>query len=96
MRPLAAADAPRLSELSSDFDIARMTTRIAYPNSVENVRVWLLAAAAESEQVFIVTRAGEVIGVCGCNQRSDPPGEIGYWLGRPYWGQGFATEMVRA
>ena len=40
-------------------------------------------------------REGELIGCCGVDLRDDGP-EIGYWLGVPYWGRGYATEAVRA
>jgi RimJ/RimL family protein N-acetyltransferase len=37
---------------------------------------------------------GSVLGCCGIEQRDGP--EIGYWLGVPFWGQGYATEAARA
>jgi RimJ/RimL family protein N-acetyltransferase len=36
-----------------------------------------------------------LIGLCGLDLRSDGP-ELGYWLGVPHWGCGFATEAARA
>jgi predicted acetyltransferase len=35
------------------------------------------------------------IGICSIDLREDGA-ELGYWLGAPYWGQGFATEAARA
>ena len=36
-----------------------------------------------------------LIGACGLDPHEDGP-ELGYWLGAPYWGRGFATEAARA
>jgi RimJ/RimL family protein N-acetyltransferase len=45
--------------------------------------------------VFAVKLAGEVIGVCGLLEITPRRvAEIGYWIGRPYWGRGLATEAV--
>jgi RimJ/RimL family protein N-acetyltransferase len=95
LRPVALVDAARLAELSSDLSIARMTARIPYPNTVANVAAWISASQTSGERNFSVLFDGVQIGVCSYfadAERSD----IGYWLGKAYRGQGFATEMTRA
>ena len=36
------------------------------------------------------------IGAVGYFPNDNGDTEIGYWVGRPWWGQGFATEATRA
>jgi ribosomal-protein-alanine N-acetyltransferase len=39
----------------------------------------------------------ETIGLCGVGfMHATPDPEIGWWLARPYWGRGLATEAARA
>jgi putative hydrolase of HD superfamily len=69
------------------------------------------AAAGEPTTVFAVALApgaavaesagspGEAIGGIGLERHGDVHRcvvEVGYWLGEPYWGHGFAAEAVRA
>jgi RimJ/RimL family protein N-acetyltransferase len=49
----------------------------------------------EGEATFVVTLGDEAIGVCGVEAREDSA-EVGYWLGVPFWGHGYATEAMRA
>ena len=35
-------------------------------------------------------------GMVGLHRRDEPWSEIGYWLGRNFWGQGIATEAANA
>ena len=37
-----------------------------------------------------------LIGAIGAHKRGEDGFEMGYWFGRPYWGQGFATEAATA
>jgi ribosomal-protein-alanine N-acetyltransferase len=40
---------------------------------------------------------GQFIGLCGIEKlEGTSDGELDYLLGKPYWGQGFATEAARA
>ncbi len=34
-------------------------------------------------------------GCCGLHLRESGLFELGYWLGRPFWGHGYATEAAR-
>ncbi|RMI03480.1 MAG: N-acetyltransferase, partial [Calditrichaeota bacterium] len=39
--------------------------------------------------------SGELIGAIGFVELTDSTGELGYWIGEPYWGNGYCTEAAR-
>jgi RimJ/RimL family protein N-acetyltransferase len=94
-RPL---DAPMIAALVNDRRIAENTARIPHPYRLADAEDWItLANADPRDEVLLITlRDGTVAGVCGLEWRDAPNPEIGYWLGVPYWGHGYATEAVRA
>ena len=101
LRPLERADAAPISGFTSDPAVARMVGAIPAPNPPIAVEGWMLLLNARAplgaEYVYGVARRGEGLIGCICAHASAPHGfELGYWLGRPYWGQGYATEAVRA
>jgi ribosomal-protein-alanine N-acetyltransferase len=95
LRPLVDADAARIAELAGDWDIARMTARIPYPYSVDLAHQWI-HGLAQGEVVRGIVHRGELIGVTGYLPDSEGSAEVGYWVGRPWWGHGFATEAAEA
>ncbi len=100
LRSPRAEDAPRIAELASDFDVARMTTSIPYPLTAEQAEEFLQRMEARDparEEIFAIERADEgVIGMIGFHPNEAAAPEVGYWLGRAYWGQGYATEATKA
>lgn len=95
LRPLELADASRLVELAGDWDVARQTARIPHPYSLVAADQWI-SSLAHDEVVFAIDHDGAMIGACGYVLGTDETAEIGYWIGKPYWGRGFATEAARA
>jgi [ribosomal protein S5]-alanine N-acetyltransferase len=95
LRPLTARDTARIALLAGDWDVACMTARIPYPYSAELAEQWI-GGLAEGEIVRGIERRGTLIGVCGYLPDGSGSAEIGYWIGKPWWGQGFATESARA
>lgn len=95
-RPMAA-DAPVLARLANDAALAAMLARLPHPYTIDHARSFL--AQADRELVFAVTaRAdGAFLGLCGLRPTAKARAvDLGYWLGRPHWGQGFATEAAQA
>jgi RimJ/RimL family protein N-acetyltransferase len=89
-------DAKRVATLVNDRRVAENAARIPYPYSVADAREWIGAINSQSDSgTYLITIGGEVIGACGLEMRDSAP-EIGYWLGVPFWGNGYATEAVRA
>ncbi len=95
LRPLQHDDAERIALLGGDWDVASMTGRIPYPYSADAAQHWL-AGVANGEMVFGIWHADGLIGLCGYSPQADGSAELGYWIGKPYWGNGFATEAARA
>jgi ribosomal-protein-alanine N-acetyltransferase len=95
LRELADSDVPEIARLAGDWDIARMTARIPYPYSEALAREWMTTLGPE-EFVRVVTLEGTLIGAVGYVAGEDGSAEIGYWIGRPWWGAGFATEAASA
>lgn len=97
LRPPALADAARISLLAGDYDVACMTGTIPHPYSEQMAGEWLAdALAGEEGVVFMVERDGTLIGCTGYRAFDAEHAELGYWIGKPYWGKGYATEAVRA
>ena len=89
-------DAEALAHLINDRRIAVNTARIPYPYSVADAEQFIGAAnRPDGEAAFLITLDDALIGGCGVAQSDSGP-ELGYWVGVPFWGQGFATEAARA
>lgn len=100
LRAPRAADAPKIAALANDPDVARMTTRMPHPYSLADAETFLEACASQDparETVFAIEQDGEgLVGMLGFHPDEDGRTELGYWLGRPHWGQGLATEAAGA
>jgi RimJ/RimL family protein N-acetyltransferase len=102
LRPFAAADAPRVTELCGDRDIAQMTAVIPHPYLSGMAEAWIATHAQERDAGtawnYAITRAddGLLVGAIGLYARPDASDSFGYWVGRPFWGMGYATAAGRA
>jgi RimJ/RimL family protein N-acetyltransferase len=96
LRAPRRSDVKAIATLVNDRRIAANTARIPHPYAIEDAEQFIAAVnKREGEACFAVTRDGAPIGICSVDLREDGT-EVGYWLGVPYWGRGFATEAVRA
>lgn len=98
MRAPRLEDAQTVATLAGDRRIAENTLRIPHPYRLGDAEDWIASTnAGGGDETFMITlRDGTVIGACGLEWRGGDAPEIGYWLGAGWWGQGFATEAVRA
>lgn len=100
LRPPESADIPRLIMLIGDYDVAKNLAVVPHPYGIEDARAYLERSArvrAEGTGFnFAILRKwdGVFIGCCGLKLDSGVF-EMGYWLGKPYWGKGYATEAAR-
>lgn len=94
LRPFRSTDAGEFARLSGDWAVASMTSDIPYPFSPVQAQGWLRPVRGEVR--FAVERQGRLIGGAGYYRRPSGTAELGFWLGRAWWGQGYATEATRA
>ncbi|HEX5004095.1 MAG TPA: GNAT family N-acetyltransferase [Gemmatimonadales bacterium] len=103
LRPFQPADAAGVQRLAGDRAIAENTLTVPHPYPDGAAEAWIATHAgayAEGKRAtFAVTLAGEatLVGAIGLDiTAADRRAELGYWIGRPWWNRGFATEAGRA
>jgi RimJ/RimL family protein N-acetyltransferase len=97
LRPLALGDARQFTVLfDGDWDAIRQTGRMPYPLTVSAMRRWIASHLGGDNHAFLLVRKEDcaVLGGAGFGGDGDVA-ELGYALGRAYWGRGYATEAVR-
>lgn len=103
LRPFTLKDAPEVAEYCRDWDVARMTSNIPHPYDESMAREWISShpqAFEKGEAVtFAITKqdTGELVGAIGIHLDSaNHAAEFGYWIGKPFWNRGYATEASKA
>ena len=104
LRPLQANDDARIFELCAHRNILRYLSAPPWPYEREHARAFVSAQMAPNPDVITsaITHDGALIGIIGAVIKPASPTQrdrgyaIGFWLGQPYWGQGFMSEAARA
>lgn len=101
LRRLRMSDAQRIAQFCDDPGVGRNLAQTPLPYLPVAAEGWIMINAARASRgtdfVYAVELPGEgLIGAIGAHKRDDDSFEVGYWYGRPYWGQGFATEAGTA
>jgi RimJ/RimL family protein N-acetyltransferase len=98
LRPLVVEDAPALARLfAGDWEAIKQTGRMPYPASETALRRWISLHLEPASHSFLIIRRLDrrALGGIGFGGEGELA-ELGYALGRPFWGRGYATEGVRA
>ena len=103
LRPFAITDAPAVQRLAGDARVADTTYSIPHPYEDGVAEAWISTHAKAFEAmelaVFAVTLGDseQLLGTMGLTIEKDQRhGELGYWIGVPYWNKGYATEAASA
>ena len=97
LRAPAASDAKAIARLANDIRIAENLRRLPHPYSRSDAEAFLdMVAREDRERAFLIEADGAPVGMIGLDFSQQDGPEIGYWFGVAHWGQGFATEAVRA
>ncbi|TGB03625.1 GNAT family N-acetyltransferase [Halobacillus salinus] len=101
LKPFNKEDSMRITELANDKELATILG-LPYPYRLEHAQEWI---AIQPEQIqkgeeypltIVSKREGIIVGTITLRiDKSNDKGELGYWVGREYWGSGIATEAIQ-
>lgn len=96
LRPGWAEDAPALAKAIADEAIVRNLALAPWPYGLDEARAFLNKTADPVLPSFLLLRRGEgepeLVGGAGFGRKPGGGVEIGYWIARAHWGNGYAYE----
>ena len=100
MRPWRAEDAAAIVEYGNNRKVwLNLRDGFPHPYTPEAAEGFLSKMAQQSPRTFLaISTKDEAIGGIGISLNQDVhrlTAELGYWLGEPFWGQGWMSEAVR-
>ena len=100
LRPWNDMDAPELYELARHPRIGMLCGWKPYEHIDDAHGALSTFLAAPDSYAVTLASTGELVGSIALRIDKDSPeaslADIGYWIGAPYWGNGYATEAGRA
>ena len=100
LRPGWTEDAPALARAIADEQVVRNLATAPWPYALQDAEAFLASPRDPAMPSFLITvrTDGEpqLVGACGLGRRPSGTVELGYWIARPFWNKGFATEAGRA
>ena len=102
LRAFTLADAREVQRLAGAREVAAGTSTIPHPYPAGAAEAWIaghpetFASGRGLNFAIELAVQGTLVGAIGLNlEREHDRAELGYWIGVPYWGRGFATEAAR-
>ncbi|WP_196158668.1 GNAT family N-acetyltransferase [Reinekea sp. G2M2-21] len=102
LRPYQLSDAKSVQRLAGEKIIADMTANIPHPYRkgmaeewISNHQGWFESGKAIALAIEL-NSTGEHLGTISLTQIEDASGNLGYWVGVPFWGKGYCTEAATA
>ena len=103
LRPFRLSDAPVVQLLAGERDIADTTMNIPHPYGDGMAEEWIVGQKSAYEDGKAITFAivvrdnDSLVGAIGLRiDRGCNKAELGYWVGKPFWNRGYATEAAIA
>lgn len=99
LRPWREADAESLYKYASEPEVGHSAGWPVHASVEESVGYIRTVFSAPETYAVVLKHTGEPVGSCGlmfsdgCDARE---AEVGYWIGKPYWGLGLIPEAVDA
>lgn len=102
LRPFCLDDAKDVQRLAGDREVAATTLHVPHPYKDGMAEEWIgshepnFKSGRFVDFAMTLRQSGELAGAIGLviNQKMNRA-ELGYWVGVPYWGQGYCTEAAR-
>lgn len=95
LRKFTREDAERVAYLVGDYEVSRWTSNIPYPYSVDDATEWISSTSSGSgRHPWAVEVDGEIVACVSHWPHEAGATEIGYWVGREYWGNGICTKAL--
>ncbi len=94
LRRPVPADAADLVAMANNANIFATTATLPFPYTETHARDFIARAAAGNTAYVIALANGPVVGVMSFMMAERPEPELGYWLGEPHWGRGYASEAA--
>jgi RimJ/RimL family protein N-acetyltransferase len=100
LRPGWREDAPALFHAIADEGIVRNLAQAPWPYGFGDAETFLMRERRPHEASSLIFLRGDgaatLVGGIGFGRMPDGAVEFGYWIARPYWGRGIATEAGAA
>ena len=90
LRPLTSLDADAVVDGIGNYDVSRWLGRVPYPYGRSDYDEFFQRVIRENLMIWGIQHNNALIGAVGLDE------ELGYWLARPFWGQGYGFEAAVA
>ena len=91
------AHAPAIAALANNANVHKWMARLPFPYGLSDAEFFINEIVPSAgEYCLAITHDDELMGIVGLHFGDGQVPELGYWLGEPYWGSGYASEAAAA
>ena len=95
LRKFTIQDANRVASLVGDESVSKWTSNIPFPYSELDAIDWINSAEKSPDRhPFAVEIGDEIVACVSFWPYDENTNEVGYWVGKSYWGRGICTEAL--